>query len=93
METRPAMDPRLVHKIISGQNTITAAFSLHRNTVEVISLISANYRWKDLLKKDQRAVVSTDAFSVLCEVHPLYLIKKLENLPYLVFFFLFLETV
>ncbi len=38
------MDPHSIYEIISGQNTITAAFPLRQNTVKLIGLISANYR-------------------------------------------------
>lgn len=75
------MDPHSVYEIISGQNTIIAAFPLRQNTVELIRLIRANYRWKDLLKQNRRAVVSTDAFSMLCEVSPFNLIKKIGEFP------------
>lgn len=70
------MDPHSVYEIISGPNTITAALPLWQNTVKLITLISSKYRWKDLLKQKHGAVVSTDAFSMLCEVSPLNMIKK-----------------
>lgn len=78
LETWSVMDPHSVYEIISGQNTITAAPPLRQNTVKLITPISPKYRWKDLLKQKHEAVVSTDAFSRLCEVSPLNMIKNIS---------------
>lgn len=78
LETWSVMDPHSVYEIISGQNTITAALPLRQNTVKLITLISPKYRWKDLLKQKHGAFVSTDAFSRLCEVSPLNMIKNIS---------------
>lgn len=75
------MDPHSVYEIISGQNAITTAFPLQQNTVEIIRPISANYRWKNLLEQNHTAVVSTEAFSMLREVSPFNLIKKIGEFP------------